>query len=531
MGTVTSTSTLAAGASRAFNLAPGSAVSLTLLPNCRVTVTETPAVVAASPVGGNAPRTHNLRYNGVFTYGPYAMGGVIVVTNETNSGSVVTWTRTDSLIAEDVSGAVSVVLGDRNINIGTSIVGVSKIRKMLAAIGQASFRRVNLGYQSHSVGAGVNATNAGSFTATEFAAWGARSMGAIIAKRLAAAAGGVACSANIAVGGTSSTWNPLITVGGGAANPLQDGFFGPATWNVVLASPTQTMQVTAVGTSIRVYCVNSGAGSVVPGRWSAPSVSGGAVQTAVAPGAGNNTPAGDRTFNEWTIGPVVAGETVTIYGPSSGSYRVYYLDMDYQPSVAGVTVHRLCSPGAQLVYINAAALDSTDTQGPQSASLIGSAAARVNARLGQAQSVSVRVPQDGVILMTDVNDLNDWASYGYTLADLQRHLSNYLAYQASLGIPVLVLLGPIRDPAYLPGTRPYDQDDLIAAYKTTIDAATTAAYIDLTAEFTGATLTARFDAQQAAGLMADIYAHPGAAGHAYWGTSVANALLAAAANR
>lgn len=115
MGTVTSTSTLAPGASRTFNLAPASAVSLTLLPNCRVTVTETPAVVASSPVGGNAPRVHNLRYAGVVTYGPYAMGGTIVVSNDSNSGSTLTWTRTDALIAEDASGAVSVVSADGNV--------------------------------------------------------------------------------------------------------------------------------------------------------------------------------------------------------------------------------------------------------------------------------------------------------------------------------------------------------------------------------------------------------------------------------
>lgn len=115
MGTVTSTSTLAPGASRTFNLAPASAVSLTLLPNCRVTVTETPAVVASSPVGGNAPRVHNLRYAGVVTYGPYAMGGTIVVSNDGNSGSTLTWTRTDALIAEDVNGASFVVSGEGNL--------------------------------------------------------------------------------------------------------------------------------------------------------------------------------------------------------------------------------------------------------------------------------------------------------------------------------------------------------------------------------------------------------------------------------
>ena len=40
MGISTSTGTLVAGTSRTFDLAPASAITLTLPPNCRVTITE-----------------------------------------------------------------------------------------------------------------------------------------------------------------------------------------------------------------------------------------------------------------------------------------------------------------------------------------------------------------------------------------------------------------------------------------------------------------------------------------------------------
>ena len=111
MAAITTTGTLTAGNSRAFALAPGSALTLTLLPNCRVTVTETPETVSASDAGGNSPRTHNHQLAGVFTYGPYAMGGSVVVANASNSGSTVTWGRKDTVVSTDSTGT-SLVSGD-----------------------------------------------------------------------------------------------------------------------------------------------------------------------------------------------------------------------------------------------------------------------------------------------------------------------------------------------------------------------------------------------------------------------------------
>ena len=114
MGISTSTGTLIAGQSRTFNLSPASAVTLTLSPNVRVTITETPATVAATGLGGNASRVHEPRLPGTFTYGPYPMGGTVVVDVESNSGSIVAWVRSDSIIAESADGAQSVVDGGGN---------------------------------------------------------------------------------------------------------------------------------------------------------------------------------------------------------------------------------------------------------------------------------------------------------------------------------------------------------------------------------------------------------------------------------
>jgi len=127
MAAITTTGTLTAGNSRTFALAPGSALTLTLLPNCRVTVTETPETVSASDAGGNSPRTHNHQLAGVVTYGPYAMGGSVVVANASNSGSTVTWGRKDTVVTTDSTGT-SLVSGDgTEIAFGPSLMTLAEM--------------------------------------------------------------------------------------------------------------------------------------------------------------------------------------------------------------------------------------------------------------------------------------------------------------------------------------------------------------------------------------------------------------------
>lgn len=407
------------------------------------------------------------------------------------------------------------------------IVGAPKLRKLLSALGQASYRRVNIGLHSHSIGVGVDATSAGTYGATQFSDWHTQSWAAITAKILSAATGGFGSSAGLCVGGTGNTYNPLLTLGGGAATPTPDALFGPAFWRATMTAPAHTYSFKAVGAYVRVYAVLSGtdlAGAGVQPRWSAPSVSAGATQVIAAPTAALGaalTPAGNRTFYEFTVGPVVPGETVTFIGPTASSWSFYYLDLDYRPSAAGVTIHRLCQPGASLASIHNSALDNTDTLGPNSGS------ANATQRLGQAQSMSTRLPLDGVILQSDVNDLNEFGVWGYTLADMKRHLANYLAYHASLGLPALVICGPIRDPAFNVGSRPYNQDNLVAAYAEAVAAAPNAAFLDLTKEWAGSTITERYDAQVASGVMQD-NVHWNRTGHGSAGMQIGEALLQAA---
>lgn len=133
MSTTTTTGTLAAGSSKTFTLAPGAAVSLTLSPNVRVTITESPESVSGSGVGGNTSRVHEPQLPGTFAYGPYAMGGVVVVAVASNSGSSVAWTRKDTVVTTSADGT-SLVSGD----------GVPKVsaQKILGCTGHSTIEEI-----------------------------------------------------------------------------------------------------------------------------------------------------------------------------------------------------------------------------------------------------------------------------------------------------------------------------------------------------------------------------------------------------
>ena len=87
---------------------------MTLSPNVRVTITETPATLSGSGLGGNTTRVHEPRLPGTFTYGPYEMGGAVVVEVGSSSGSSVGWVRSDSIVAESADGAQYLVDGAGN---------------------------------------------------------------------------------------------------------------------------------------------------------------------------------------------------------------------------------------------------------------------------------------------------------------------------------------------------------------------------------------------------------------------------------
>lgn len=89
----TSTVTLAPGDSRTYTLVPGEAVTVACDPNVICTVTETPEVIATADQGGQTnSRVSNLQYRGTYSYGPYALGGTVVVEVSIKSTSSVTAT-------------------------------------------------------------------------------------------------------------------------------------------------------------------------------------------------------------------------------------------------------------------------------------------------------------------------------------------------------------------------------------------------------------------------------------------------------
>jgi hypothetical protein len=68
------------------------------------------------------------------TYGPYEMGGTVVVDNAINSGATITWVRSDSIVAESAAGALSLVSGD-----GTTFGPLSEIANIAAIRGSDGY--------------------------------------------------------------------------------------------------------------------------------------------------------------------------------------------------------------------------------------------------------------------------------------------------------------------------------------------------------------------------------------------------------
>lgn len=418
---------------------------------------------------------------------------------------------------------------DDALDAGPDLIGASKISSFLSSIANAVYGRVNIAVHSHSIGMGVNATDSVVYNAANMLLWNDKCQYAVMTKRLCTVLGGSPSSSSQSmVSGSASprTTNPLFTVGGGAVAAAASWSNGPGGWRINFTAGTHTLSFTAIGQNIKFYGTADATGRQL--RWSAPSVAGGATQTAT--GAGSVAYLNGGAFwYEFIITGASPGETVTLIGPTTGVVTVHMIDPDYK-TTPGITLHRACLTGGPLVEIHATALDSSDTAGPN-ALWLGGTTTTINRRTDQGNSMSMRENYAGIILQTDVNDLNNFdtagSPWGYTLADHQRHLANYLAYHAANNIPVIVVFGPIRDPAYQPGARPYNQEDLIAAYKATVAAASNAAYIDLTEQFTGSTYTDRYNAQVAAGVMDPNSAivHPGEVGHAFFGEQIADAIL------
>jgi hypothetical protein len=128
----TSTITLAPGSSRTYSLAPGEAVTVATEPNCYVTVTETPDVITSADLDGQTNvRTSILQYKGSWTYGPYALGGTVVV--------AVSSTKSTSSVSATLGSAAAAVVGASGSSGGASFSAGSYNPSAIASAMQSVF--------------------------------------------------------------------------------------------------------------------------------------------------------------------------------------------------------------------------------------------------------------------------------------------------------------------------------------------------------------------------------------------------------
>ena len=412
-----------------------------------------------------------------------------------------------------------------------------KLRSVLATLAKASWRRVNIGFHGMSliVGYGAEDGTPGN-SLTNLRHYRQRSAAMVMGARLNAALNGNAQNYGRGVNTVAVTADGVVsgffslsgaTLGGqyGAAGP--DGRIVALPGSASANSLSFVVQDAPAGTVVRVYGLFTG---VAPTGQYALSGNNTQARTDVATAATTAAPLpqGNAWWYEYNItlpnaSDSSTGTTVTLYGSNAatGSISVYAVDFDHK-TTPGITVHRLACSGRNLIQVAAGALDNTDSVSGMT-SWTGSGNA--NKRSGVMDSLTTRLALDVALCSFDVNDI--MAHSTRTLADWKRHIANYLAAMSTRSIPVIFVLGTLRDPSLYAGAA-YTQDELIAAYKAAADASSTASYIDLTDEYTGS-VTTRHAAQitDASMFVSDLL-HWSSSGHAYYGSRIAQALLSAA---
>jgi len=404
---------------------------------------------------------------------------------------------------------------------GAVLVGADKVRLMLSAIRTGGWQRVNLAYHGHSIIAGACSDDSAGFNYASAQVWRQRSVAAMLSHALNGVVGGVWS------GGFESMVNPQqgrYTLSG-AMFSAQYSLTGPAGFMASLNTATDTITFTAEGSAVKVYAYASVAGTVLRYK-----INGGTTQSAAA-APSTSTGHGARVWYPVVISGLTVGDSVQLVGATSGVIAVYGVDPAHT-TAAGITVHRCGNSGGMGAQTVAAYLDDTDTQ--PGAGTGWTAAGSAALRSMQTDSVTTQLEAVGVLNMFDVNDIKAYGdaangtAWGWGIDTHVRHLQNYLSAMAARSLPVVFTFGPLRDPSTASSlTAPFTQADLIDAYKQVIAASSSAAYIDLTQEFTGATLAERYAAQQATGLIYDSV-HPNGKGSAYFGAQrIAQALLSA----
>ena len=430
----------------------------------------------------------------------------------------------------------------------SDILYAEKIPALLAAFKSASSQRVNIAAHGMSIWVGAGAIGGTSTTWSE--AWATDGLIGRCSAAINAARGGVMGRGVETVSSMGGT-NPFFTLGGGATILPKQGSAGGTCGQGVSLSGGQAYTLSfpvtngVAGQQVKIFAfITGGAGGVLP-RY---SLSGANTQATTALPASTTaapTPVTGYFWYETTLTMTNAGTTtVTLLAPSAAgaSFVVYAVDRDVK-TVPGLTLHRLSQSGETIATNVGASIDNTDTQ-PTSGNWMGGGANAALFRAAQTDSLTVRQGVTGVIAGADINDILAYSAnvgaygYGWTLADHQRHLTNYANAMLARGLQVLFVLGNLRAPdtPAIAGT-PYTQTDVINVYKAVAAASTNCAVLDMTTMFRGAGGT-NTEAQTFAAQTADTsrwlasegprFVHPAPDGHLFYGNYLGSQIIAAA---
>ncbi len=445
-----------------------------------------------------------------------------------------TYTRVQADSGCTISVVATGIPFSASLEIPTSVVleFPGNITPMLAAIKAAGTgTRFVANWMGMSIVAGVGANNSVTFGASQART---SSVAPLIGAALTAALGGVQSLGMEEVGysGSGSLWSYS-----GSPVPSLLGSQGPDGYEVNLAgaaaqSASITVNTTRVNQVVRLYGrVVGGAGVITP-RYSMSGANTLATTNLPASTAAAPLPAGTSWWYEISITIPVIGSTLLSILPSVTSghnLAIRGADLDYYISSSGFTIHRLARSGMGMGDLLASSLDDTDTQ--PAGNWIGNP--NLTRRQAQALSMTSRITGAGFDwVSTDVNDIQHYASFGYTLADIGRHLDNFIADQLANGRYTLFIAGlGLRDPSSYTGSPPYTQADIIALIRTKCAASARCALIDNSGNWQGATLAAKYAAQianQSWWIPAESPSlHPAQVGHAGFAALNAGAILAA----
>ncbi len=444
----------------------------------------------------------------------------------------------------------------RGILAGNSALGPStgalefagNVSSMLAAMKATDTQRAAVGWHGMSidVGAGV-----GNFVdAVWRPAIQTASLPAQVAATINTAKGGAfrtGVEFISATAGDNTTPSAFYTLAGGATmNARFSGAHGASGTTVSLGQAgTATVSFSITSTApnhvVRVYgYVNTNVGQAA--RYSLSGANTRALGDAPAVTTAAPMTTSGRYWYEFDITLANTGTTtVLLQGPSGaagvGGWLFAGVDPQYDATTPGLTVHRLSQSSQTLATLVAGSLDSTDTQPAAATGWLGAGNSTV--RADQTSSITSRYGLAGVFAGADVNDIISFGNgagaynYGWTLADHERHLTNYVNAMAARSMPVIFVVGHLRHTATPAMTgNPYTQSEVIATYRKVARASSNAAFIDISAQWGTGTEQARYDAMVAdtsrwVASEAPRYVHPGTTGHAFFGQYVANAVMAA----